>query len=35
MSTVYDRVARRKRLCELGKPFTYAFYNFITDFFYG
>jgi hypothetical protein len=33
MSTVYDRLARRKRLCELGKPFTPTFYNFITDFF--
>lgn len=32
MSTIYDRSARRKKLCELGKPFTYAFYNFITDF---
>jgi hypothetical protein len=33
VSNVYDRLARRKKLCELGKPFTYTFYNFITDFF--
>jgi|LakMenE18May11ns_1017448.scaffolds.fasta_scaffold6076703_1 hypothetical protein len=33
MSTIYDRVARRKKLCELGKYFTPVFYNFITDFF--
>ena len=33
MSTIYDRLARRKKLCELGGPFTHAFYNFITDFF--
>lgn len=32
MSTIYDRLARRKKLCELGKPFTHTFYNFITDF---
>ena len=32
MSTVYDRLARRKRLSELGGAFTYTFYNFITDF---
>lgn len=33
MSTVYDRVARHRKLSNLGVLFTPVFYNFITDFF--
>ena len=32
MSTIYEKLHRRKKLCELGPGFTKAFYNFITDF---
>lgn len=32
MSTIYERLNRRKKLCELGNQFTLSFYNFITDF---
>ncbi len=32
MSTIYEKLYRRKKLCELGPKFTNAFYNFIPDF---
>jgi hypothetical protein len=32
MSTIYDKLVRRKKICEFGPPFTHFFYNFIVDF---